>query len=321
MNVQEGLLRAKIDPSLTIANLSRISGAALGTSVEATGYEVLTGGCWNRVIAVHLDGDYDDVVCKISPEAGNAGLEREYRVLEYFAGHTRMPVPRPLLSDLTGETIPGSLLVMSRVPGTVMHQMYSYLDNDARGSITDQIAEYVADLHESKDRGFGGVEIPEDERSKSWGAFWLPRFDRVIDDVTGGTEVSAQLLKKIREIRPQFDSVLEIGEVATATHYDIWSGNVMIQTEGSKPVVSGFIDIPGFFADAAREISFMMMFGVADGRFFETYLPRHRPDPGFELRMNLYNLKMNIKHITMYPNESFYRHGARDCLDYIRRQV
>jgi fructosamine-3-kinase len=105
------------------------------------------------------------------------------------------------------------------------------------------------------------------------------------------------------------------------THYDIWSGNVMIDVEADPPRVSGYIDIPGFYADYARELSFAMLFGIAGRRFFQTYLRYHELDDGFELRANIYNLKMNIKHVQMYPGQMVYQHGAAENLAFIRRSL
>jgi protein-ribulosamine 3-kinase len=105
------------------------------------------------------------------------------------------------------------------------------------------------------------------------------------------------------------------------THYDIWSGNVMIDLDGESPRVSGYIDVPGHYADYARELSFAMLFGVAIRTFFETYAGRHQLDDGFELRASIYNLKMNLRHIQMYPSEAFYQEGAANCLATIQRHL
>ena len=193
-----------------------------------------------------------------------------------------------------------------------------HLDADARDRIDDEIAGYVSDLHTSRARGFGGVELADDERMTSWPDFWIPRFDEVAKRVAEGDFVSEKMLDEIAEVRTAFREILSIGETGTLTHYDIWSGNVMIETDGHHPKVSGFIDIPGYYADYAREISFMHVFGMAGERFFDKYTRAHRLDSDFILRLNTYSLRTHLQHITMYPTESFYRQGAQNCLRYIR---
>lgn len=88
----------------------------------------------------------------------------------------------------------------------------------------------------------------------------------------------------------------------------------MVDFADGQAHVSGFIDIPGHWADYARELSFADMFGVADDTFYSHYSNHHRLDPGFTLRKSVYNLKMHLKHITMYPDQYYYRQGAEACL-------
>ena len=128
-------------------------------------------------------------------------------------------------------------------------------------------------------------------------------------------------LSDVEKIRPHLPGLLDIGDRSTLTHYDIWSGNVMIDSQDGEILVSGFIDIPGYWADYARELSFMEMFGVANNRFYSMYGESYVLDPGFQIRKNIYNLKMNIRHINMYPQEVYYRQGAEKCLRAIQKAV
>lgn len=319
VNVQEELLQERIDPWLSDARLSRMATEALGESARVRGYQVLTGGCWNRVIGVDADGT--PLVIKISPHAGDTKISREFAVLERFRDETELPVPEPLLLDAEGRFTTGTALVMTRIPGAVMHQCYGLLNYGQRRRITGEIAEHLAALHAIRGTGFGGVELPPEERHTRWANFWVPRFDRVLEEVAAAGVAPARLIDGARAVRPHLVPALDIGPESTMTHYDVWSGNVMIDVESDPPKVSGYIDIPGYYADYARELSFAMLFGVADRRFFQVYTASHDLDEGFELRANIYNLKMNLRHIQMYPGEHFYRHGAAECLAAIERQL
>ncbi len=316
MNVQEQLLQERIDPHLTPENLSALGTEALDVQVRCRGFRVLTGGCWNRVIAV--DTDAESLVYKICPKTRDAALIREYSVLSYFAENTSMPVAVPYLIDQSENHLPGTTLVMSRVPGEVMHHLYGYLDGDGRKRVDDEIADYLSDLHTAKAAGFGGVELPEDRRSADWPDFWLPRFDEVTGRVEARDFISEKMLEEIGEVRECFSGILSIGGTGTLTHYDIWSGNVMIDISDGAPRVSGFIDITGIFADYAREISFMHVFGMAGDGFFNRYTQVHTLDMGFVLRLNVYSLRTHLQHITMYPEEAVYRQGALRCLRFIQ---
>jgi fructosamine-3-kinase len=335
VNVREEILREKIDPFLTPERLAAVAELAFAEQPEAAGQapggrslrigktEVLSGGCWNRVIAASVSPGQRQIVCKISPEDRDGKIIREYRVLGYFASHTAMPVPRPLLIDASGKLLPGTLLVMTRVPGVVLHRVFGLLTGEMIAGLTDQIASQVIELHKERSAGFGGVELPEHSRRRSWAEFWLPRFDAVYSEIAASGLIAPAMLHSIEALRPRFPAALDIGPRSTLTHYDIWSGNVMVDFEGAgypgKPFVSGYIDIPGYWADYARELSFMEMFGLAGVRFYDRYWSAFSKDEGFELRKNIYNLKMHLKHITMYPGEAYYRQGAESALGVIRR--
>jgi len=329
VNVREEILREKIDPFLTNDRLSAIAQMAFAETGDGAGdltietVKVLSGGCWNRVIGVSFSSGQPEVVCKISPLERDEKIIREYRVLGYFASHTAMPVPRPLLIDTSGRLLPGTLLVMTRIPGVVLHRAFGLLTREMVDWLSDQIAAQVIELHKERSSGMGGVEVGEESRHQSWPDFWLPRFDAVFAEVTSSGLVAADLLRQIQGVRLRFPAALDIGRRSTLTHYDIWSGNVMVDFEGSgypgRPFVTGYIDIPGYWADYARELSFMEMFGLGNDRFYDRYWSAFPKDESFELRKNIYNLKMHLKHITMYPDQSYYREGAEACLRFVQR--
>jgi fructosamine-3-kinase len=328
VNVREEILREKIDPFLTGERLAAVSQLAFADVDEGAGkptietVKVLSGGCWNRVVAVSFSSGQPQIVCKISPEDKDGKILREYRVLGFFASRTAMPVPRPLLVDASGRLLPGTLLVMTRVPGVVLHRISGLLTREMIDSLTDQIAAQVIELHKERSSGFGGVEVGEDGRFQNWADFWLPRFDAVFGEISSSALVAAEMLGQIEAVRSRFPAALDIGRRSTLTHYDIWSGNVIVDFEGSgypgAPFVSGYIDIPGYWADYARELSFMEMFGLASPRFYERYRGAFPKDETFELRKNIYNLKMHLKHITMYPDQDYYRAGAAAALRFIQ---
>ncbi len=316
MNVMEQALRERIDPALTTEALSRIGSRALGREVRAGSARVLTGGCWNRVVAVAFQGEPAELVFKISAKRAAPEIEREAAVLRYFTEHTRMPVPRPYLFDGTGETIPGALLVMERMRGAVLHSAWPVLGAGERASIVEQIARHVTELHATRSAGFGGVELAPGQRHARWPEFWIPRFTVVLEEARTEGHLPRETLERAAAVARRFDSLLDVGAESTLTHYDIWSGNVMVERGPRGPRVTGYLDVPGIWADPAREVSFMDMFGLAGPMFTMTYAATHGAKLGgsFELRTAAYNLKMHMKHVSMYPDERYYRDGVLACL-------
>lgn len=120
------------------------------------------------------------------------------------------------------------------------------------------------------------------------------------------------LLSEIDEIRPYLHQLLDIGVYGILTHYDIWTGNVMVDFKADRPLVSGFLDVSGYYADYARELS--SMFSLADQQFMQVYGQRHGFDSSFEVRFNIYSLKMCLQMTCMYPSETSHIENVRRYL-------
>jgi len=319
MNVNEQTLREKIDPYLTRQNLSAICSKALGKNVSVNAASILTGGCLNRVIGIDLGQSENPVVLKATPAKQDNGLKHEFEILQYFSEKTKMPVPSALLFDDSGHLIPGTFYVMEKIDGVVMHHMSLY-ENDMK-SVISQLANIVTELHKYKSTGFGAAEKSPEQLCQQWSDFWLPRFDQAIDKIAAGGHITVHILDRVNKIRSGFKSLLQIGSESTLTHYDIWSGNIMITNKNGNLNISGFLDIQGYWADYGRELSFMEMFGMTNETFYQIYADIHQLDDMFHVRKDLYNLKMHLKHIHMYPDQLYYRQGAEQCLRTVENAI
>lgn len=322
MNVQEELLKQKIDPYLTKENLESLAAEATGEKLTIRDAVPLSGGCWNRVLRVNFEDPHPDLVFKISPNSRDEKVTNEYLVHRRFAEIPEMRTPRPYLLDSSESRIPGTVFIMELIPGLVMHSCFSHVSNKDQDRIIETISTDTAALHRIKEPGFGSCALPVEKRSSNWPSFWLPRFDRVMADLEKSCLIPEDFLLRIAAVRKHFPRLLDIGSTATLTHYDIWSGNILIDMETpGGPQISGYIDISGFFADYARELSFAELFGIADCLFYRRYQEFHEIDSGFRLRTSIYNLKMSLRHVMMYPDEAYYRQIAESCLAFIEAEV
>jgi fructosamine-3-kinase len=312
MNVREDILRAKIDPYLTDATLSALATEALGVRTRSEGYSVLTGGLWNRVISVPVTGTEKHLVVKVTPQHDDPALRREFEVLRYFRSHTALPVPEPYLLDLSGARVPGSVLVMAQAPGKVLSAIRETLTSVEQRHIGEEIAAHLGALHTHQALGFGGVEEPVEQRSATWAAFWIPRYDSAVAEARDKNLLDSELLAGLTQLRCQLPALLAIGPRGTLTHYDIWTGNVIVDRRDDRVYVSAFVDVMGYYADYARELS--SMFSLADAWLMQAYRQYHPFDAGFRERFAAYSLKMSLQLASMYPSEQHYVEDARQFL-------
>ena len=70
----ESALVDRIDPFITPDNLALLASRAVGHEVRPRRTEVLTGGCWNRVVGVDLGDHEPDLVFKISARRAAPGM-------------------------------------------------------------------------------------------------------------------------------------------------------------------------------------------------------------------------------------------------------
>jgi len=100
---------------------------------------------------------------------------------------------------------------------------------------------------------------------------------------------------RFRKLYDELPSLLTI-ERPALLHGDLWSGNFMVGNEG-EPVL---IDPAVYYGHREIEMSFTKMFGGFDKEFYEVYDQTYPLEPGFESRVDIYNLYPYLVHINLF---------------------
>jgi fructosamine-3-kinase len=107
--------------------------------------------------------------------------------------------------------------------------------------------------------------------------------------ITNAFVASIELaLDKIVELMPK--------EPPAFIHGDLWSGNLMVDSQG-QPCL---IDPSVYYGHREMDIAFSHLFGGFDQQFYETYQDVYPFEPGFSSRIDLYNLYPLLVHLNLF---------------------
>ena len=96
------------------------------------------------------------------------------------------------------------------------------------------------------------------------------------------------LFKKLQTLLPP--------ENPSLLHGDLWSGNLITNSCG-EPCL---IDPAVYFGNREAEISFTNLFGGFSPRFYQSYFDDFPVNPGFEERVDIYNLYPLLVHVNLF---------------------
>ena len=91
-------------------------------------------------------------------------------------------------------------------------------------------------------------------------------------------------------------------------HGDLWSGNVLVTTNG-EPVV---IDPAVYYGDAEADLSLTYLFGGFPPEFYQAYHEIRPKSEGFARRQNVYQLYHLLNHFNLFGKS--YAHSVESCL-------
>jgi fructosamine-3-kinase len=89
-------------------------------------------------------------------------------------------------------------------------------------------------------------------------------------------------------------------------HGDLWRGNLLVDERGLPCV----IDPAVYYGHREAELAFTQLFGGFDNRFFDAYVEAYPLQPGFDKRLNVYNLYPSLVHANLFGG-SYLRQAER----------
>ena len=101
---------------------------------------------------------------------------------------------------------------------------------------------------------------------------------------------------KITKLLDHLDEFMIEPEKPSLLHGDLWSGNVMCNSEGKAML----IDPACYVGHAEADLAMTELFGGFPLEFYDAYREANPLQPGYENRRDLYNLYQLLKHLNLF---------------------
>ena len=207
-----------------------------------------------------------------------------------------------LLREKSVFTIPQ--IISSHTEGNTAYLIMDFIDSSSRNNhYWQELGIKLAELHRHTNSSFGLLENnfigslrQQNDLAEDWSSFFierriLPMVEMAIDRglVTNAFVANIeQVSNRIVELMPE--------EPPAFVHGDLWSGNLMVDSQG-QPCL---IDPAVYYGHREMDIAFSHLFGGFEQQFYEAYQEAYPLDHGFDSRIDLYNLYPLLVHLNLF---------------------
>jgi aminoglycoside phosphotransferase (APT) family kinase protein len=256
----------RLDAALTA------SGVSQDRVAECRG---LAGGTYNTVYLVRLD-DGTRLVVKIAPDGSLPALSYEQGILGTEALYYR------LASRCPGVTVPAVVaadeaaghLVMTECPGSPWPHLTPPPDGEERDELRAELGRQVARLHTITGTGFGYPSLAVGPMRESWRAAFGDMVEAVLADAVRFDVTLPLPVAEVAGLFAERSTALDEVTAPVLVHFDLWDGNVLVDSGPSGRRIGGLIDAErAFWGDPLAEFVSLALFGdiEQDAAFLRGY--------------------------------------------------
>jgi len=248
----------------------------------------ISGGCIHNAQKVETSqGVY---FIKMNQSADLNMFRTELSGLELLAAAGEIDVPVPLGAGLAGSQ---AFLVLDFIRSTMRKSNFWTI-----------FGQSLANLHKNHHNDQYGLSYPNyigrldqyNDFRTDWITFFIEqRLEVQLRLAFDNRYVDRAFLDQCQQFYKKLPDLLPI-EPPSLLHGDLWSGNFMTGAEG-QPVI---IDPAVYYGNREIELSFTRMFGGFDREFYASYQDTYPLNPGFELRVDIYNIYPHLVHVNLF---------------------
>ena len=258
-----------------------------GYDLPLKGYQFVSGGCINN--AVKLDTAEGELFLKWNADTADDMFEKEAQGLQLMKESHTVNIPEILgLGEADGK----KFLLLDYVA-------------EYRRSATywQDLSSSLAAMHKTTQDSFGldhnnfiGRLPQRNTQEKGWVDFFIEhRLEVQLGLAIYNNLVDQDFAKRFRHLYPMLPGEMP-EEPPALVHGDLWGGNVIVGYKGAPYL----IDPAVHFGHREAELAFTRLFGGFDRSFYQSYHETYPLEPGFEDRVDLYNLYPLLVHVNLF---------------------
>ena len=261
----------------------------LGT--EITSHDSVGGGCIAN--ASRIEAGSETYFLKWSREAAAHTFVPEAAGLRALReGASAVHVPQPIAAQGPENDGPGFLLIQWIESGRKNSSFWQ----DFGGGLAD-MHRHTADRYGFETDNYIGRLPQENEWLDDWPSFFITR--RLEPQVRMAKENgrwSETWQQHFDGLRDRMSELLPARPEASILHGDLWGGNFLVAEDGGAALV----DPAAYYGHREADLGMTRLFGGFDGTFYDAYKEAWPLEPGYEERLDIYNLYHLINHLNHF---------------------
>jgi aminoglycoside phosphotransferase (APT) family kinase protein len=228
----------------------------------------LPEGTFNTLYRIRLTGGAGFVL-KVAPDPDARILTYEHGIMRteelfYKAASAtgRVATPRVAHADYRRVVIGSDYLLMTECPGRSWLSQADRIGGEDQARLRYELGGMVASLHEITGPGFGYPEQAVAPLASSWRTAFLAMANAVLGDALRYEVTLPQPPSEINDLLRANAAVLDDVSRPALVHFDLWSGNILVDSVGHSLRIGGLIDAErAFWGDPVADFVSLALFG------------------------------------------------------------
>ncbi len=258
-----------------------------GRELECAEYRMIAAGNINQ--AIYLNTEKGEFLLKTNHQDFTDLFKREKEGLDLLRSNCQLLVPQAIAE---GRLEDRNFLLMEWIKSGKTVSEYSQV-----------LGEGLAELHMATQSHFGlevdnyiSILPQSNEMRSDWVSFFIEkRLEPMLQRALYEGLVDERFVARFREIYPKLNGYFP-NEKPSLLHGDLWAGNVITGPKGLPAI----IDPAVYYGHREMDLAFSKLFGGFDHRFYQTYHSIFPLEPGFEERVDVYNLYPLLVHVNLF---------------------